>query len=151
MRGKMFISTKTFEHLGSVCFRQWRAESHCNLLHGYALTIRIEFQAKVLDDNNWVIDFGGLKSFRTWLEDKFDHTLIVAQDDPQLLNLEDLGRMGLAKVVVLPSTGCETFASYIFHNVEAWLKKNGHAARVKVRLVEVAEHGANSAIYTGDK
>jgi 6-pyruvoyltetrahydropterin/6-carboxytetrahydropterin synthase len=146
----MFISTKTYAHLGSVCFRQWRAKSHCNLLHGYALTIRMEFQAKILDENSWVIDFGGLRTFNDQLAEHFDHTLVVAQDDPQLLNLEDLERMGLARVRILPATGCEAFANYIYHLATDWLKKNGHAPRVKVRSVEVSEHGANSAIYTGD-
>ena len=32
----MFLSTKTYGHdLGlSAAFRQWRAESHCRLIHG---------------------------------------------------------------------------------------------------------------------
>jgi 6-pyruvoyltetrahydropterin/6-carboxytetrahydropterin synthase len=147
----MFISTKTYEHLGSVCFRQWRATSHCKLLHGYALTIRIEFQAKTLDENNWVIDFGGLKTFKEWLETHYDHTLVIARDDPQQLNLLDLAGMDLARVIVLPATGCEEFAHHIYFGAADWLKRNGHTPRVKVRSVEVSEHGANSAIYMGDK
>lgn len=145
-----FISTKTFGHeLGlSAAFRQWRAESHCRLIHGYALAIRIEFEADELDVRNWVVDFGSLKGFKGWLEDTFDHKLLVAEDDPQLDMLMGLDELGLAKVVTLPAVGCEKFAEYIFGAAEVWLDSNGYSPRVKVRSVEVKEHGANSAIFT---
>lgn len=146
-----FISTKTYGHdLGlSACFRQWRAESHCNMLHGYALAIRLEFGATELDVRNWVVDFGSLKSLKGLLEDTFDHTLLVAEDDPQLGAFRTLENIGLARVVVVPSTGCEAFAKLIFECTEIWLKDNGYAPRVDIVSVEVKEHGANSAIYKG--
>ena len=77
-----YISTKTYTHLGPVAYRQWRADSHCNLIHGYALSFHFEFETNDLDARNWVVDFGGLKPLKGNLEDWFDHTLLVAQDDP---------------------------------------------------------------------
>ena len=55
-----YQSTKQFgQDLGlSCCFRQWRAESHCNQLHGYAIAIRLVFEAEELDVRRWVVDFG---------------------------------------------------------------------------------------------
>ena len=69
-----FRSTKTFgHHLGlSACFRQHRAESHCRLLHGYALQIKLTFEADTLDVRNWVVDFGALKPLRKRFEELFD-------------------------------------------------------------------------------
>lgn len=144
-----YRSTKTFGHdLGlSACFRQWKAESHCRLLHGYALAIRIEFEADELDVRNWVVDFGSLKSLKGMLEDTFDHTLLVAEDDPNkdvLLALQD---SDLARVVMVEATGCEKFAELIYGATEVWLKDAGYAPRCRVVSVEVKEHGANSAIY----
>lgn len=146
------LSTKTYGHdLGLSCaFRQWRAESHCRFLHGYALGIRIEFQATNLDHRNWVVDFGGLKSFKLWLENMFDHKLLVAEDDPELPRLMRLHVQGIANVVTVPATGCEAFAYLIFQRVRHWLVDEGYAPRVTVHSVEVREHGANSAIYRGD-
>lgn len=146
-----YISTKTYGHeIGlSACFRQHRAESHCRLLHGYALAVRLEFEADELDVRNWVVDFGSLKSLKGWLEDTFDHTLLVAEDDPKLDRLQTLQFAGLAKVVVVPATGCEAFAKLIYECTQVWLKDNGYTPRCRVRSVEVREHGANSAIYTG--
>ena len=145
-----YQSTKTFGHaLGlSACFRQWRAESHCRLLHGYALAVRFVFEAEELDVRNWVVDFGSLKSLKGWLEDTFDHTLLVAEDDPKRLLFEELGHQGLARVVIVPATGCEAFAKLIFECTEVWLASNGYSPRCSVKSVEISEHGANSAIYS---
>lgn len=145
-----YKSTKTYGHdIGlSACFRQWRAESHCRLLHGYALAVRFEFEADELDVRNWVVDFGSLKSLKGWLEDTFDHTLLVASDDPKVEYFELLQKKGLARVVYVPATGCEAFAKLIFESAEVWLKANGYTPRCKLVSVEVREHGANSAIYT---
>lgn len=144
-----YRSTKTFGHdLGlSACFRQWKAESHCHLLHGYALAIHLEFAAYELDVRNWVVDFGSLKSLKGQLEDTFDHTLLVAEDDPKRADLEALDAIGLARVVIVPATGCEAFARMIYEAVDLWLKDNGYKPRCWLEKVEVREHGANSAIY----
>lgn len=145
----MHSSTKTYGHeVGLSCaFRQWRAKSHCSLIHGYAIAVRFEFKAAHLDETNWVVDFGGLKSLKSWLEDTFDHTLLVAQDDPHLATLQDLDTKGIAKVVVVDAVGCEKFAQLIFNRADAWLEEQGYKPRVHLALVEVKEHGANSAIY----
>ena len=144
-----YISTKTYGHeVGlSACFRQHRAESHCHLLHGYALAVRFEFGSTELDVRNWVVDFGGLKPLKGMLEDTFDHTLLVAEDDPQREALVALEKLGLARVVIVPATGCEKFAELIFECTEQWLLDAGYGDRVTLLSVEVKEHGANSAIY----
>jgi 6-pyruvoyltetrahydropterin/6-carboxytetrahydropterin synthase len=143
-----YVSTKTYGHeLGFSCaFRQWRAESHCRLIHGYALAFRFEFESEYLDVRNWVVDFGGLKGLKEILECTFDHTLLVAEDDPEkdlLLHLQD---KGLARVVIMPAVGCERTAEFVYEVTEQWLKDAGYG-HVKLRSVEVSEHGANSAIY----
>lgn len=144
----MYLSTKEYGHeVGlSACFRQWRAHSHCNQLHGYALAVKFTFGAAELDHTNWVVDFGGMKSLKGMLQDTFDHTLLVATDDPHIETLRELGRLKIATVVELPACGCEKFAEFIFECTEVWLKDNGFSPRVKLLAVEVKEHGANSAI-----
>lgn len=147
----MFRSSKTYGHdIGlSAAFRQWRAESHCRLIHGYALSIHLEFEADELDARNWVVDFGSLKSFKQQLEDTFDHKLLVAEDDPQLQNFKLIEKAGLAQIVIVPATGCEAFAKLVYEGAELWLKDAGYAPRVRMHSVTVREHGANAATYTG--
>jgi 6-pyruvoyltetrahydropterin/6-carboxytetrahydropterin synthase len=88
-----FQSTKLFDGY-SACFRQWTAEgTHCKFLHGYAVSFRVWFEGE-LDHRNWVFDFGGMKRAKTKIHNMqpnrilcsglFDHTTIVAQDDPYM-------------------------------------------------------------------
>jgi 6-pyruvoyltetrahydropterin/6-carboxytetrahydropterin synthase len=148
----MYLSTKTFGHeLGLSCaFRQWRANSHCNKIHGYALSFKFTFACEVLDDRNWCVNFGGLKYIKEELQRQFDHKLVVAKDDPDLPLLMTLNTMAVADVVVQDAVGCEAFAKQAFTIAENWLYDSGAAPRVWIISCEVAEHGANSAIYTGE-
>lgn len=157
-----YISTKTYgnDRGLSCCFRQWRStHSHCSLLHGYSIGIKLIFECDTLDDKNWCMDFGGLKSFKEWADHMFDHTLVVAEDDPQLemfkqmasLGLQDQG--GVCDLRVVPAVGCEMFAKMAYDKM-AQLLASGNMRypvnpTVRVKSVEVFEHGANSAIYEG--
>lgn len=144
-----YRSTKTYGHeLGlSACFRQWRADSHCNMLHGYALSFELVFEAVELDDRNWVIDFGGLKAVKEFLQVTFDHKLVVAEDDPELGLLFQLHDRKLADVAVMPNVGCEAFAKHVAEFVDNWLHDIGETGRVRLLSVECREHGANSALW----
>ena len=70
----------------SCAFRQWRADSHCNLIHGYALGFEITFEAETLDDRNWVIDFGDLGTLKKFLKEMYStndvsNLGVIAQQD----------------------------------------------------------------------
>ncbi len=145
----LYRSTKTYDHAEglSCCFRQWRAShSHCSLLHGYALAFRFTFASNRLDDCRWCVDFGGLKGVKAWLHEQFDHTLLVAADDPELAAIEALGRAGLADVRVVPDVGCEATAAHVHAEVSRIVEEMT-AGRAWLESVEVSEHGGNSAIY----
>jgi 6-pyruvoyltetrahydropterin/6-carboxytetrahydropterin synthase len=145
----VYQSTKTFCHnVGlSAAFRQWRAESHCKYLHGYALEIKFTFESRELDVRNWVVDFGSLKSLKTMLEWTFDHKTLVAKDDPLIDEFRRLDLIGLIQMVEVPATGCEAFARMIYESTRIWLEDNGYYPRCNLVEVEVREHGGNSAIY----
>jgi 6-pyruvoyltetrahydropterin/6-carboxytetrahydropterin synthase len=174
-----YVSTKTYgnDRGLSCCFRQWRStHSHCSLLHGYSIGIRLVFESDTLDDRHWVMDFGGLKAFKDWAEHMFDHTLVIAKDDPHLpmflkmaeLGLQDQG--GVCDIRLVEAVGCEKFAQLAYNVMadilktfqadEAWHFMNRDQIReytsrypvgqnVRLRSVEVFEHAGNSAIYEG--
>lgn len=148
-----YRSTKTYGHdLGiSVSFRQWRADSHCKLIHGYALSFHFVFEADELDHRNWVVDFGGLKQLKGLIQQHFDHKLIVAKDDPLRAYLHQLEALGAAEIVLLERVGCEAFARYGYALAVKVLEGVRPDGAVRVVSCEVREHGANSAIYIGDK
>lgn len=147
-----FLSTKTYGHeLGlSAVFRQWRATSHCNQLHGYALSFTFTFGATELDDRNWVMDFGGLADLKAELQKTFDHKLVVAADDPEIGKIQYLQQSGIADVMVVTDVGCEKFAELAYDMADKVIEKHGLKPRVHVISVECREHGANSAIYKVD-
>jgi 6-pyruvoyltetrahydropterin/6-carboxytetrahydropterin synthase len=135
----------------SCCFRQWRASgSHCRLLHGYALEVELCFGADVLDERNWVVDFGGLREVREFLHHTFDHTLLIAIDDPERERFEALGKQGLCDLRILPDVGCEAFARTVAEFVSGWLERTGQRPRVHLAYVEVREHAGNAARVTLD-
>lgn len=129
----------------STTFRQWRADSHCKYLHGYALSVRITFEGK-LDKNNWVFDFGGLQEEKEWLSFLLDHTTIVAKDDPELRQFEILYEKQIIQLRVLPAVGAEKLAEHILHELQGMIYKKTNK-RVHIVSVEISENGKNSAIY----
>jgi len=139
-----FQSTKTYQDLGPVAYRQWRADSHCNLIHGYSLSFKFTFESEELDVRNWVVDFGGLRDLKELLEDNFDHTLLVAEDDPEIEWYREAHKRKIARVVEFPRLGCEGIADIVFEFTEYWLK-DSYGGRVALVSVEVMEHAKNSA------
>ena len=151
----MFVSTKVFDGF-SCCFRQWKATTtHCQYLHGYGVSFKVWFEGD-LDERNWVWDFGGMKRAKTkidgkspkeWMDYMFDHTVIVAEDDPYVNTLLQLDNANIAQVRIVPATGAEKFAEFIFNKLNPFVQEETNG-RVKVGQVEFMEHGINSAIYT---
>ena len=151
----MFVSTKVFDGF-SCCFRQWKAKTtHCRFLHGYGVSFKVWFEGD-LDNRNWVWDFGGMKRAKTkidglspkkWMDYMFDHTILVAEDDPHLEGFKTMGEFEVAQIRIVPATGAEKFAEFIFHKINDFVKTETQE-RVKVKQVEFREHNKNSAIYS---
>jgi len=108
------------------------------------------------------MDFGGLKKFKQWAEYMFDHTTLVAEDDPHIdffLSMVSIKGgykdKGIVDLRVVPAVGCEKFAEMAYNKMSEIIEEmkqnpdiivNGN---VRIKSVEVFEHGANSAIYEG--
>ena len=153
-----YESTKTYgnERGLSCCFRQWQADSHSSYLHGYSWGFRFTFETNELDKRNWVYDFGGCKWIKVFLEQTFDHKLVVDNNDPEkdrLVHLSNIAITGppvvVADVLTMDGVGCEKFAEYVYNYVAPKVLEETNG-RVNLRSVECFEHGSNSAIYYDD-
>jgi 6-pyruvoyltetrahydropterin/6-carboxytetrahydropterin synthase len=145
MNPKKFKSTKRFT--GFPCtHRQWRAESHCRFVHGYSREFFFEFAANELTKEGWVVDFGGLKKLKSWLENVFDHTFLVAQDDPELETFKALDARGAIMLRILPNPGMEGTALYVYEEATKILESL-YGKRAWITKVEVRENEKNSAIF----
>ena len=150
----MFKSTKLFDGF-SCCFRQWKAETtHCRFLHGYGVSFRVTFEGQ-LDHRNWVWDFGGMKRAKTlidgrspkeWMDYMFDHTVLVAIDDPDLKIFQTMHDNSIIQLRVIEATGAEKFAEFIFKKLNTFVRTETND-RVHIKRVEFMEHNKNTAIY----
>ena len=149
-----FQSTKVFDGYSCV-FRQWKAEgTHCKFLHGYGVSFKVWFEGE-LDERNWVWDFGGMKRAKgtidgmnpkAWMDYMFDHTTIVADDDPQLDTFIEMNSDNLIQLRIIPATGAEQFAKYIYEKLNTFIQEETNR-RVRVVQVEFREHEKNTASY----
>ena len=142
----MYRSYKEFNGY-STAFRQHKADSHCRYIHGYALRFKVWFDGE-LDHRNWVVDFGCFKrnGVKDWFKNMFDHTTIVAKDDPAILLFEEMDKQGLIQLRIMEDVGCEKFAEYVFKYLNKKIKEETNN-RVKVHKVQCWEHGENMAEY----
>lgn len=152
-----FQSTKIFDGFSTV-FRQWQATTtHCQYLHGYAIEFKVTFEGE-LDHRNWVWDFGGMKRANTkidgmspkeWMDYMFDHTVVIAEDDPTLPTFRALDDNKIIQLRVMEGpVGAERFAEFIYSKLNEFVQEETDG-RVRVARVEFFENKKNTAIYEG--
>ncbi len=154
-RAYKYVSTKEYTDAFPVAYRQWRADSHCNLIHGYSFSMRFYFGTDDLDVRNWAADYGGLKELKSTLKDFFDHTLLVAEDDPELETYKLLEQKNMARLTILPRLGCEGLADMLYRYIngvyipDLWGK--AEAERLWCFKVEIRETQSNMAYREGHR
>ena len=120
------------------------------------LVFKVTFEGE-LDHRNWVWDFGGMKRAKTlidgmqpkaWMDYMFDHTFIVAEDDPFKESFMQMNNAEVAQVRIIPATGAEKFAEFIYNKLNDFVQEETEE-RVRVVSVEFMEHGKNTALYIG--
>jgi 6-pyruvoyltetrahydropterin/6-carboxytetrahydropterin synthase len=117
--------------------------------------MKFYFGTNDLDARNWAADYGGLRELKLFLEDKFDHTLLVSSDDPNLEVYKLLQEKKMAKLTVLPKLGCEGLADMLYKYVNAIYIPDmwGHheSKRLWCYKVEVRETQSNMAFREGHR
>ena len=150
-----YTSTKEYIDAFPCAYRQFRADSHCQFIHGYAFSMKFYFGTDELDVRNWVADYGGIKELKKVLEEQFDHTLLVAEDDPELDFYKQIESRNLAKLTILPRLGCEGLADMLYKYVNGVYIPDmwgpAEADRLWCYRVEVRETQANMAFREGHR
>ena len=146
MSADFFRSTKTFRNL-PCAHRRWRHPGHCAQVHGYSREFKLVFRCTERDATGFVMDFGALKPVKAFLEEHFDHPLLLDEDDPLLPRFRELESQGACRLVTLPDVGMEGSAEFVFQWVSAWLLETV-GGRVQLESVECRENDKNSAVYS---
>lgn len=139
-------SSKTFRNF-PCAHRRFRHDGHCAWVHGYSRSFTLWFRTNEVTDNGFVMDFGKLKPVKAWLEDTFDHTLLLDTGDPLIPQFRAIEEQGGCKLVVFDDVGMEGTCAYVKDWVDRWLEAET-GGRVWLHSVEVRENDKNSARLT---
>jgi len=161
-----FQSSKVWGPISAAFYQPGATHSHCRFIHGYGLKFKAIFSCTDLDVRDWVMDFGGLKTFKQHLEAEYDHRLLVRRDDHRKDLLLQMEEAGLCQLTWRSNVGCEAFARHEGLWLQQWLndqpwnkitstrysvRERFECNRVNVFSMEVMEHENNSAIWFHDK
>ncbi len=136
--------------------RQPNHHGHCRLIHGHNWGFDIHFSCGQLDENGFVVDVGMLGVVKAFLQEDFDHTLLLNESDPALKSLQMTlgdnagGEILFAKIVVVPNCGMEGLAKYVAEEVTGLIASGafpGFLRLLKVTSVTCWEDSKNSATY----
>ena len=83
---------------------------------------------------------------KAWMDYMFDHTTLVAEDDPYIDLFYEMEVKDMVQLRVLPAVGAEQFAKFVFEKIDTFVQEET-GGRVKVVRVEFMEHNRNTAIY----
>ena len=84
---------------------------------------------------------------KAWMDYMFDHTVIIAEDDPGMGGWETMNKLGVIQLRIIEATGAEKFAEFIFNKLNDFVHTETEG-RVRVTKVKFMEHGKNAAYYT---
>ena len=81
------------------------------------------------------------------LANQFDHTTVVAADDPHIEIFKNMDKAGIIQLKIMKHVGCERFAEWVYNLINDKMQYETDG-RISVLKVESFEGGTNnSAIY----
>ena len=111
-------------------------EGKCKHLHGH--NYRFEFQleaANGLDKVGRVMDFSIIKStLCQWLEDNWDHKMLIWEKDPMLPALKEIDSKGIWIVEFNPTA--ENIAEYFVENIAPRILQNTNCELTRLKIEE---------------
>lgn len=116
-------------------------ENKCAHLHGHNYRVWFYCQAEQLDQVGRVLDFSVIKSkLCMWLEDNWDHKMLIYQHDPLLNNLQQIAP---ADIVVVPfNPTAENMAQYLVTTVGPQQLNGTEVVLTKVTIEETRKCSA---------
>ncbi len=129
---------KLFDDL-PCCHRSWANQGKRFFLHGYERAFDIEFAcADTEPGSGLVLASGPLREIRTALRHQFDHTTLIAVDDPERDLFELLAGRGVVDLRIMDDTGLQGSAAWAFDTAEGIVGR-ATAGRVWVSRIKARE------------
>ena len=141
----MITCSKSYRDI-PLSHRQPFHSGKCSRLHGHSWAITLNFEARELDKNGFVIDFGDLHFIEDWIDENLDHGILLCTNDPQRAALLDLEKKGLMRINWVDSASCEGIARFLFETFQPLVRKKTKG-RAWIRSLQLQEDSKNSAYY----
>jgi len=120
-------------------------ESKCRHLHGHTYRAHFAISSDSLDGIGRVIDFSVIKSkLAMWLEDNWDHRMIIWAEDPMLPSLLEVSPESIQIVPFNPTA--ENMAKHLVEVVGPKQLSGTGATLVEVRLEETRKCSARYSL-----
>ncbi len=120
-------------------------ESKCRCLHGHNYRIHFTCTADELDGLGRVIDFSIIKELLCqWLEDNWDHKMMLWSEDPLL---DELQRLVPEDIVLLPyNPTAENLARYLVEEIGPKQLKGTAVKLIRCRVDETTKCSASYSL-----
>ncbi len=141
----MLTCSKTYRDI-PMAHRAHAHPGHCAHLHGHNWAITLTFACRETDSLGFVVDFGGLRFVRDWIDQHLDHACVLSENDPFLAEAREMETRGLFKLHVAPNCSCEGLARH-FHAVFDAMIRRHTEGRAWIASIEVAEDSRNSVRF----
>jgi 6-pyruvoyl tetrahydropterin synthase len=146
-RAARFHARRLFDEL-PCCHRSWANRGKRFFLHGYERAFEVEFAcAETEPGTDLVVDGGTIGEIRWALRYQFDHTTLIARDDPQRDLFELLAERGVVDLRIMENTGMEGSAAWVFGTAER-IVALATGGRVWVSRIEARESRNNVVTLT---
>ena len=140
-----FSCSKHFEGY-PCCHRQWNHSGHCRFVHGYSRSFTFWFKAHSLDEHGFIVDFSSFNSLEKKLKANFDHTFLVNEDDPLILQWQKLHDEQALDLRIMQNVGMEFTAKLIWGWANEILLEK-YSGRNCCYLTKASENNLNSAYF----
>ena len=132
----------------SCSYRYWKNDSaheDSPMLHGYALSFAFIFES---EDKAVCQEYIETKTtwIKNYVEEIFRNTVIVANDDPLVLDFEALEKAGACDIRFVDRVGASAFAKIMFEDMAPTVLDMTEN-KVRLRTVKVRENGYYSASF----
>lgn len=120
----------------------------CQHLHGHRYEVFITVSADKLNEDNMIVDFKKLKEIiKQELDDKYDHGVILKDDDP-LVDAFKNDKHTQRLHIVNENPTCEWMSKYWFYLLNDAFKREG--LNIKMYSLKVFETSNNCCEYIED-
>lgn len=125
--------------------RQHRHAGHCARIHGHSWTLSLNFACSELDRHGFVVDFGGLRFLKDWIDTHLDHACVLSADDPELAWVRSKDG-SVFKLLVVESASAEGIARHLHAALDPLVRAET-GGRAWIAELELHEDSRNSVRF----